>query len=131
MPVLLVLGVADPGGAFLAVPVCVIAGFLFAAIAMCFTALTPSIDALNYPAFLFITPMFLFSGTFFPLEVLPAPVQAFALAFLPLTHVVLPVRALTIPTDASFIWVHITWMTAVTLLAAALACRLMVRRLIR
>jgi lipooligosaccharide transport system permease protein len=38
---------------------------MFSVIAMCFTSLAPNIDFFNYPAFLFITPMFLLSGTFF------------------------------------------------------------------
>ena len=49
------------------------------------TALVPTIEVFNIPAFLVITPMFLFSGTFFPLEQMPAPARALALC-LPLTH---------------------------------------------
>ena len=56
---------------------------MFAGIAMCFTAVTPSIDTLNYPSFLFITPMSLFSGTFFPLTLLPVLLQYVALTFPP------------------------------------------------
>ena len=52
---------------------------MFAGIAMCFTAITPSIDTLNYPSFLFITPMSLFSGTFFPLESLPEALRGLAI----------------------------------------------------
>ena len=44
-------------------------GMMFASLAMIFTALVPNIDSFNYPFFLLITPMFLFSGTFFPLDV--------------------------------------------------------------
>lgn len=70
LPVLLLFGVVAMPSSLLLIPFAFIAGLLFAGIAMCFTAITPSIDALNYPSFLFITPMFLFSGTFFPR---PAP----------------------------------------------------------
>ena len=66
-------------------------------IAMCFTAITPSIDTLNYPSFLFITPMTLFSGTFFPLTLLPVLFQYIALILLPLTHLVAIMRMLTLP----------------------------------
>lgn len=69
--VLILFGVVDLPLSLLIIPFSFLAGLLFACIAMCFTAITPGIDALNYPAFLFITPCFLFSGTFFPLEVLP------------------------------------------------------------
>lgn len=61
-------------------------GMLFSAIAMCFTAIAPNIDFFNYPAFLFITPMFLLSGTFFPLSDLPPLLQNVAQAFLPLVQ---------------------------------------------
>jgi len=49
-----------------------------------------NIDMFNLPVFLFITPMFLFSGTFFPLENLPGWAQDVALLFpsltLPISH---------------------------------------------
>jgi hypothetical protein len=44
-----------------------VGGLMFASIAMCFTAIAPNIDFFNYPSFLLITPMFLLSGTFFPI----------------------------------------------------------------
>jgi len=81
--------------AFLLVPlIALLAGLAFASIAMVFTSLVPNIDSFNYPFFLFITPMFLFSGTFFPLSILPTWVQDLALLF-PLTHVTILMRALT------------------------------------
>jgi lipooligosaccharide transport system permease protein len=46
----------------------------------------------NLPIFLFITPMFLFSGTFFPIEALPGWARALSSA-LPLTHLVNLCRA--------------------------------------
>jgi lipooligosaccharide transport system permease protein len=80
--------------AFLLVPlIALLAGLAFASIAMVFTSLVPNIDSFNYPFFLFITPMFLFSGTFFPLSILPTWVQDLALVF-PLTHVTILMRAL-------------------------------------
>jgi lipooligosaccharide transport system permease protein len=51
--------------ALLILPIAFFAGLMFSVIAMCFTSLAPNIDFFNYPAFLFITPMFLLSGTFF------------------------------------------------------------------
>ena len=56
-------------------------------IGMFFTGITPSIDMFNLPIFLFITPMFLFSGTFFPVSGLPAWAHTAAL-FFPLYHLV-------------------------------------------
>ena len=70
-----------------------VGGLAFGSVAMCFTALVPQIEVFNFPIFLFITPMFLFSGTFFPLETLPHWAQVVA-QVLPLTHLVTLVRAL-------------------------------------
>ncbi len=114
----------------LLIPFSFLAGLLFASIAMCFTAITPSIDALNYPSFLFITPMFLFSGTFFPLQVLPPALQAIALAFLPLTHVTAISRAITLSSFGPANVLNLLWIVLATGLFFILAVNLMKRRLI-
>jgi len=75
----------------LVVPLAFFGGLLFGSIAMCFTAAAPNIDFFNFPSFLFLTPMFFLSGTFFPLT--SVPLQIAALAVLPLTHVVNITRA--------------------------------------
>ncbi|MDD3111852.1 MAG: ABC transporter permease, partial [Methanofollis liminatans] len=106
------------------------AGLLFASIAMCFTSIIPNIESINYPAFLFITPMFLFSGTFFPLDLLPAPLQALALAALPLAHVVNVCRALTLMAGWELLALGLAWIAVVTPPLFLLALRLMRRRLV-
>jgi lipooligosaccharide transport system permease protein len=75
-----------PAG-LLMIPLAFLWGLAFGSIGMFFTAVTRHIDLFNLPFFLFITPMFLFSGTFFPLENLPSWAQNLAM-FLPLTHLV-------------------------------------------
>jgi len=130
LPVIAAFGLIELPLALLIIPFAFLAGFLFAAIGMCFTAITPNINALNYPAFLFITPMFLFSGTFFPLELLPQPMQYFALAVLPLTHVVGITRSLTLAELSGFFVLHIVWILVVSLVLFVLAVNLMRRRLI-
>jgi len=67
-------------------------GILFSATALTFTALTPSIDLFTYYFSLWITPMFLFSGIFFPLDAFPAWVRDVAWCT-PLYHVVRATRA--------------------------------------
>lgn len=69
------------------IPAAALGGFAFSAIGMMFTGLVPTIELFNLPVFLFITPMFLFAGTFFSIDTLPPWAQWFALA-LPLTHLV-------------------------------------------
>jgi lipooligosaccharide transport system permease protein len=130
LPVLIAFGVVSLPATLLVLPFAFLAGLLFATIAMCFTAVTPSIDALNYPAFLFITPMFLFSGTFFPLSLLPSALQYFAYAALPLTHVVGVMRMLTLASFSPMIVFHLLWICAVTTVLFILSINLMRRRLI-
>ena len=95
---------------------------------MCFTAITPSIDTLNYPSFLLITPMMLFSGTFFPLSVLPAIFQYVALAIFPLTHIVALMRMATLPDAGALLPLHIAWILAATLIFCVISINLMRRR---
>jgi lipooligosaccharide transport system permease protein len=130
LPVLILFGVAAMPSSLLLIPFAFIAGLLFAGIAMCFTAITPSIETLNYPSFLFITPMFLFSGTFFPLDLLPDAVRYAALAALPLTHVVEINRAITLEAVSAANLLNLAWIAVATTIFCSLAIRLMRRRLV-
>jgi lipooligosaccharide transport system permease protein len=130
LPVLIVFGVVDLPISLSIIPFALLAGFLFASVGMCFTALTPNIETLNLPAFLFITPMFLFTGTFFPLSILPVPLQVFAYGFLPLTHVVLITRMITLSRVTPAILISLAWITVVAAVFFVLAVNLMKKRLI-
>ncbi|MFC2034809.1 ABC transporter permease [Chloroflexota bacterium] len=68
-------------------------GVLFSSIAILYTSLVPSFYSFNYYFTLFITPMFFFSGVFFPLSNFPEIVQRISLV-IPLTPVVIIARAL-------------------------------------
>lgn len=68
-------------------------GVVFSSIAILYTSLVPSFYSFNYYFTLFITPMFFFSGVFFPLDALPEVVQRISI-FIPLTPVVTLSRAL-------------------------------------
>jgi lipooligosaccharide transport system permease protein len=68
-------------------------GIMFASIAILFTSIVPSINSFNYYFTLFITPMFFFSGVFFPLSSFPQIVQTLSW-IAPLTPVVHLSRAL-------------------------------------
>lgn len=130
LPILVLFGVVSLPSSLLLLPLALLGGLLFGAIGLCFTAWTPSIDTLNYPSFLLITPMMVLSGTFFPLESLPLPVQYFAYAVLPLTHVVYIARSLTLPAIAPFALVSLLWMAVATALLMLLAIRMMKKRLV-
>jgi len=99
-------------------------------LAMCFTSITPSIDALNYPSFLFITPMSLFAGTFFPLALLPPAFGYVALTIFPLTHLVAVFRMFSLSAISWTIGLNFIWMGAVTIVLVIAAINLMKRRLI-
>ena len=103
---------------------------MFAALGMCFTAITPRIDSLNYPTSLFVTPMFLVSGTFFELSLLPGPVQTFANLFVPLVHVVKISRAATTGHLELDLLLSPVWIIVVTAIFYLIALNSMKHRLI-
>jgi len=114
-------------------------GLLFASIGMCFTALASNIDFFNFPSFLYITPMFLLSGTFFPLTVLPEAIQTLAFTLLPLTHLVGLTRALALGRTEPLLGLSpealtalsIVWMLAAALTFFFLSIFLMRRKLVK
>ena len=130
LPVLAAFGVISLPASLLAIPLAFIGGLMFAGIGMCFTGITPGLETLNYPAYLFITPMTLFSGTFFPLAILPAVFQYLAVILLPLTHLVAVMRMCTLSAFSITILVHLAWMVAITLVLCTVSINLMKRRLI-
>ena len=130
LPVVAAFGVVSFPTSLLAIPLAFLGGLMFAGIAMCFTSITPNIDSLNYPSFLFITPMVLFSGTFFPITILPATLQYVAYLLLPLTHVVAVMRMFTLPAFSWSIGFHLAWITIVTFVLCVVSINLMKRRLI-
>jgi len=73
--------------------VCFLEGIMFAAIALWFTSIVPAIYSFNYFFTLFISPMFLLSGVFFPLSAYPEILQKLSWAA-PLTPAVRIIRAL-------------------------------------
>ncbi|MEJ2364439.1 MAG: ABC transporter permease, partial [Deltaproteobacteria bacterium] len=113
----------------LIIPLAFLGGLAFGSVAMCFTALVPQIEVFNFPIFLFITPMFLFSGTFFPLETLPRWAQLLA-QVLPLTHLVVLVRALAIGKLQAQLLSSLLYLLLFSAAAFILAIVLMRRRLI-
>ena len=80
---------------FLIIPLAFVGGIAFGSIGMFFTSLIKKIEMYNLPIFLFVTPMFVFSGTFFPLENLPLWAQKLA-TLLPLTHLVKLTRSFSL-----------------------------------
>ncbi len=77
--------------ALAAIPVVFLTGLCFAALGLIMTALAPSYDFFMYYFTLFITPMTLLSGVFFPQSQLPETVRSIA-EVLPLSHAIALVR---------------------------------------
>jgi lipooligosaccharide transport system permease protein len=119
-----------PSWGMLVVP---LVGFLtglgFALFGILASAVVPSIDSFNYVTSAVVTPLFLVSGTFFPLDQAPGWAQTLA-ALNPLYHCVELVR------DAVFLtwsWrdaVHVAVLVSFAALMAVLAIRAMRRRLL-
>ncbi len=115
--------------ALLILPLSFLGGLAFGTIGMIFTGLVPSIEMFNLPIFLFITPMFLFSGTFFPISALPGWAQTLSSA-LPLTHLVNLCRAICLgEITPDLIW-SVAYITIIFVLLFPIALMVMRRRLI-
>ncbi|MDP3110565.1 MAG: ABC transporter permease [Thermodesulfovibrionales bacterium] len=110
-------------------PVLFISGLIFAEISMIFTAVVPGIDSFNYFYTLLMTPMFLFSGIFFPLDNLPKIVSKIAF-FTPLYHLVNICRSLAQGNFKNVQW-DILWVLVVVVILAPYPFRLMKKRIIK
>jgi lipooligosaccharide transport system permease protein len=130
MLVISAFGLLHYPGALLLVPIAFLGGLAFACAGMICTAIVPSIDVFNLPIFLFITPMFLFGGTFFPLSNLPAWAQVVAHT-LPLTHLVELCRGVALGGWHSGLIYSLLYLSLWILLFFPLAILLMRRRLIK
>ncbi len=124
-----VLGLTSSALAFWALPVIFLTGLAFAAPGLIMTALAPSYDFFMYYFTLFITPMTLLSGVFFPLDQLPAFFQA-AAQLLPLTHAVALIRPLLFGQVPEAPLAHVGVLVAVTVACYWVALGLARRRLL-
>ena len=113
----------------LAIPLLFISGLIFAEISVIFTAVVPGIDSFNYFYTLFMTPMFLFSGIFFPLDTLPPIISRIAF-FTPLYHLVNICRSLSQGNLKLAQW-DVLWVVVVVIILAPYPFRLMRKRIIK
>jgi lipooligosaccharide transport system permease protein len=105
-------------------------GLMFSVIGLIFTASVPIIDLFSYYFTLFITPMFLFSGIFFPLDQLPHWVRAVAW-FIPLHHAVNLMRALILYGNAAAAGRAALWIAGLTAALVVVPLNLLRRRLVK
>ncbi len=123
-------GTVDSFLAILILPLAVLAGVMFASIALVSTSIARSISSLNYFFAAFITPQFWLGGVFFPLDRLPEWAQTVAW-FIPVTHVVKVYRGLT---SGDLQWSHlgdVAWMVVVAAIFYAVAVFSMRKRLVK
>jgi len=130
MLVISAFGLLHFPGALLLLPIALLGGLAFACAGMICTAIVPTIEVFNLPTFLFITPMFLFGGTFFPLANLPVWAQVVAYT-LPLTHLVELCRGVALGGWHSGLFFSLLYLILWILLFFPLAIILMRRRLIK
>jgi len=129
MGVIALFGFVESAKIILAIPILFIGGLIFAEISVIFAAVVPGIDSFNYFYTLLMTPMFLFSGIFFPLDTLPPSVLKIAF-FTPLYHLVNIVRSFSSGMLSGAAW-DVVWVFIVAVILAPYPFRLMRKRAIR
>lgn len=114
--------------ALLIPPMLLVIGVMFSVMGTLFTSLIERIDLYAYYFTLVVTPLFLFSGIFFPVEDFPSPVPQVAW-FTPLYHAVNVCRALATGPPPGVL-VDIAWILIFTAALALVPVQIMRRRLI-
>jgi lipooligosaccharide transport system permease protein len=108
----------------------VLTGLMFSGIGLTYTAVIPQIDLYSYYWTMFMTPMFLFSGIFFPLDRLPGWVQDVAW-FVPLHQAVNMMRALILDGNPAAAARAGLWIAVVTAIFLVIPLNLLRRRLVK
>jgi lipooligosaccharide transport system permease protein len=119
--VMLGLGLISSPWALLALPAALFVAFAFAAVGMAVTTFMRSwqdFDLIN----LVILPLFLFSGTFYPIETYPQPLQTIV-QLTPLYQGVDLIRSLTVGAISPVLLVHVAYLGIMGLVGLAIASR--------
>jgi lipooligosaccharide transport system permease protein len=122
-------GLVDSWWAIAMPPFVFLGGLCFSVLGYAFTALIPKIDLYSYYFTLGITPMFLFSGIFFPFDQLPGWVETVAW-LTPLYHLVEITRGMATGPEALPILAHTAWLTAVSVALFVVPVRALRSRLL-
>lgn len=129
MAVMSIFRFIDSPFILVAVPLLFLSGIIFAEIGVITSATVPGIDSFNYFNTLFMTPMFLFSGIFFPLDSLHPVITGIAF-FTPLYHLVNITRSFASGEFYMARW-DVLWLLAVVLILTPYPFRLMRKRIIK
>jgi len=128
MFVIALFGLVSSWRIVLAIPFVFLGGLIFAELSVLFCAIVPGIDSFSYFYTLFMTPLFLFSGIFFPLDAMPQMVARLAYIS-PLYHLVNICRAFSAGSISSEIG-SMVWLLVVVALLAPLPFWLMKKKII-
>ena len=126
--VMAALGLVRSPGALWAFPLMLLTGLAFSGIALVVTAVAKTYDHFVYYFTLFITPMMLVSGVFFPTAQLPPAVQVIA-QLLPLSHATQLMRAIVLGQPLAGAAGHLFALAAIAAVGVTVARALVARRL--
>ena len=131
--VIVLFGAAESPLIILAIPAAVLTGMAFAGPIAAFSATQKTPNRFTTIFRFGITPLFLFSGTFFPISSLPAALQAIAW-LTPLYHGVALTRGLSLGTavdDPLAMLFHVIFLATFAIVGGYMTIRNMERRLVR
>lgn len=128
--VVVLFGLVETRYALWLLPLIFLIGLTFASLGLVMTALAPSYDFFMYYFTLFVTPMTLVSGVFFPIEQLPAALRAVT-ELLPLAHAVQLARPLLMGEVPQAVAVHVAVLAGYGVAAFWLALALTRKRLLK
>jgi lipooligosaccharide transport system permease protein len=117
-------GLAPLPGSLLALPAMLLGGLLFAALGVTFALHVATIDVFSFYFTLFLTPLFLFSDVFFPLEERLSPLWQNVAEVLPLLH---PVRLARAAFSGNFQWTTVLWDITYIVVLSTLLLRIAAR----
>lgn len=123
-----VIGDFPPWSLLALLPIAFLSALLFSGLGLLVAAKAKTIEEISYPQYLFVFPMFLFCGVFYPLDRLPDALKALAWVF-PLTSVLSLARTVTIgfPFEPLAVLMLVAWLA----LALAVSRRSMIGRLVK
>jgi lipooligosaccharide transport system permease protein len=128
--IMLVFGLILSPWGLLIIPSALLVAAAFAAAGLAGTSYLRTVNDFDVPMGLIVMPMFLFSGTFFPIEVYPEPVQ-WLVQLTPLYHAVNLIRGLSLGmVGLPQLWDFI-YLVAFFAICLTLAMRQMEKRLIK
>jgi lipooligosaccharide transport system permease protein len=130
LPVFVIAGLMHSPWLLLAPVLALLVGLMFSSMSLVVTAFAPTFEFFTYYFTLVISPMFFFSGIFFPLSAMPAWVGK-AAWFFPLSHAVNVTRGLASGNLSTSLIGDVAWMLVFTLIMTWLGIKLIKRRLVK